>query len=58
MNTNNLIADELRPLLNRIRAAKETLGIGGFDCVYKANKQLEPVLFQLSDLIDALEKPE
>lgn len=60
MNDNplHLIADELRPLLNRIRVAKEMLGAGGLDCAYKANKQLEPVLFRLSDLIEALEKPE
>ena len=51
-----LIADELRPILNRVRAAKETLGMGGPDCAYKANKQLEPVLFRLSELVEELEK--
>lgn len=50
------IADELRPILNRVRAAKETLGMGGPDCAYKANKQLEPVLFRLSELVEELEK--
>lgn len=50
------IADELRPVLNRVRAVKEILGMGGLDCVYQANKQLEPVLFRLSDLIEELEK--
>lgn len=51
-----IIADELRPILNRVRAAKETLGMGGPDCAYKANKQLEPVLFRLSELVEELEK--
>lgn len=51
-----IIADELRPILNRVRAAKETLGMGGLDCAYKANKQLEPVLFRLSELVAELEK--
>lgn len=58
MNENPLqaLVDELRPILNRIRAAKETLGMGGEDCVYRANKQLEPVVFRLSDLIEELSK--
>ena len=49
------IADELRPVLNRIRAAKEILGDPTPDCAYAANKMLEPVLFRLSDLIEELE---
>jgi hypothetical protein len=56
MNPLEVIADELRPLLNRIRAAKEVLGNGGLDSAYEANKMLEPVLFRLSDLIAELEK--
>ena len=50
------VADELRPVLNRVRQAKEILGMGGIDCAYEANKTLEPVLFRLSDLIAELEK--
>lgn len=58
MNENPLqpLVDELRPILNRIRATKEILGMGGTDCVYDANKQLEVVLFRLSDLIEELSK--
>ena len=52
-----IIADELRPLLNRVRAAKEVLGDPTrVDCAYTANKMLEPVLFHLSNLIEELEK--
>jgi len=50
------IADELRPILNRIRAAKEILGDPKPDCAYEVNKMLKPVLFRLSDLIEELEK--
>jgi len=58
MNDNPMqpLVDELRPILNRIRAAKETLGAGGPDCSYKAAKQLETVVFRLSDLIAELDK--
>ena len=51
-----VVADELRPVLNRVRAAKEILGMGGLDCAYRANKVLEPVLFRLSELVEELEK--
>jgi hypothetical protein len=50
------IADELRPVLNRVRAAKKILGDPKPDCAYEVNKMLEPVLFRLSDLIEELEK--
>lgn len=53
---NLLVADELRPVLNRVRQAKEILGAGGIDCAYNANKALEPVLYRLSELVEALEK--
>lgn len=49
------VADELRPVLNRVRQAKEILGMGGIDCAYNANKVLEPVLYRLSELVQALE---
>lgn len=52
-----VIADELRPLLSRVRAAQETLGMGMTDCAYKANKQLEPVSAYLQFLIGTLETP-
>jgi len=51
-----VIADELRPILNRIRAAKEILGDPKPDCAYEVNKMLEPVLSRLSELIEELEK--
>lgn len=52
-----VIADELRPVLNRVRAAKEILGDPTrVDCAYIANKMLEPVLFRLSELVEELEK--
>ena len=57
MNPLEPIADELRPILARVRAAKETLGNGGLDCVYTANKQLETVVFRLSDLIAEMSDP-
>lgn len=50
------IADELRPVLNRVREAKEILGMCGFDCAYEANKALEPVLFRLEELVQTLSK--
>ena len=50
------VADELRPVLNRVRQAKEILGMGGVDCAYNANKVLEPVLYRLSELVETLEK--
>ena len=50
----SFVADELRPVLNRVRQAKEILGRGGIDCAYEANKMLEPVLFRLSDLVAEL----
>jgi hypothetical protein len=56
-NPMQIVADELRPILNRVRRAKEILGMGDADCVYEANKQLEPVLFRLSDLVQELSKP-
>jgi hypothetical protein len=58
MTEMKLVADELRPILARIRATKETLGTGEMDCVYIANKQLEPVVFRLSELIEAFSKEE
>lgn len=57
MNPLQPIADELRPILARVRAAKETLGNGGLDCSYTANKQLETVVFCLSDLIEQMCDP-
>jgi hypothetical protein len=56
MNPMQPIADELRPILNRVRRTKEILGMGGLDCVYDANKELETVLFRLSDLVEELSK--
>ncbi len=54
-----VIADELRPVLNRVRAVKEVLGDPTrIDCAYIANKMLEPVLFRLSELVEELEKCE
>ena len=58
MTEMQLLADELRPILARVRATKETLGTGGLDCAYIANKQLEPVLFRLSELIEAFSNEE
>jgi hypothetical protein len=49
-----VIAEELRPILRKVRQAKELLGRGGADCAYKANKELESVLFRLSDLVEVL----
>jgi hypothetical protein len=54
MNDYELIADELRPILDRINQAKEILGMGGLDCAYKANKELETVQDRLCRLIDSL----
>lgn len=57
-----VIAEELRPILRRVRLAKEILGDGGLnaashaDKAYHANKELETVQFRLSDLIEELEK--
>ena len=56
METEKAIADELRPILARVRAAKETLGRDGPDCAYIANKELEVVASRLRDLIKQLEK--
>lgn len=56
MNPLVFVADELRPVLNRVRQVKEVLGEGGADCAYKANKMLETVLFRLSDLVQELSK--
>lgn len=50
------LVEELRPILARVRAAKETLGRDGPDCAYEANKQLEVVASRLSDLIKGLEQ--
>jgi hypothetical protein len=58
MNPLHCIADELRPILNRVRHTKEILGEGGLDCAYLANKELETVLFRLSDLVQELSKGE
>lgn len=55
-NPLHIIADELRPILNRVRRTKEILGGGGPDCAYRANKELETVLFRLSDLVEELSK--
>jgi len=41
---------ELDYLLQQVRHAKETLGGGGTDCAYKANKMLEPVARRLAEL--------
>lgn len=56
MEIEKVVADELRPILDRIRAAKETLGMGGADCAYVANKELEVAASRLRDLIKQLEK--
>lgn len=47
------ITDEIDALLQRVRRAKEILGMGGLDCAYQANKELEVVLFRLMELKDA-----
>ena len=43
---------ELDYMLAKVRHAKEILGEGGFDCAYRANKELEPVLFRLQELCE------
>jgi hypothetical protein len=50
------IVEELRPILRRVRHTKEILGEGGLDCAYRANRELETVLFRLSDLIEELKE--
>ena len=48
------VSEELTEIIRRVRAAKETLGLGGsnpsFDCVYLANKELEIVVNRLQEL--------
>lgn len=55
MNEKDALLEELTYLRKRVLGAKETLGMGGFDCVYLANKQLETVLFRLNDIINAID---
>lgn len=45
------VSEELNEILRRVRVAKEILGMGGFDCAYLANKELEVVAFRLEELI-------
>jgi len=50
------LVEELRPILLRVRTAKETLSMGRVGGAYEANKQLEVVASRLSDLIKGLEQ--
>lgn len=52
MTDYELFVDELVFIRKLVREAKEILGMGGFDCVYRANKELEIVDNRLRDLID------
>jgi len=45
--------DELITILRRVVVAKEILGMGGKDCAYRANKELEVAAARLRELIDA-----
>ena len=49
---------ELERVLARVRAAKEILGVGGRDHAYRANKTLEPLMFELPALIETLSRAE
>lgn len=46
------VFEELSEILKRVRAAKEILGMGGFDCAYLANKELEVVANRLQELAE------
>lgn len=46
------MTDELLTILRRIVVAKEILGMGGKDCVYRANKELEVAAARLRELIN------
>lgn len=48
----NDVTEELTRILERVREAKEILGMGGKDCAYLANKELEVVAFRLKELIE------
>lgn len=53
-------ADDLKVtverMLVRVIMAKEILGMGGHDCVYRANKTLEPLLREMRALTEALDR--
>lgn len=49
---------QLERMLVRVRAAKEILGTGGHDHAYRANKTLEPLLYELRALIETFDRAE